>query len=221
MPKTPLIYTDQFPYHVMARSNNKEWFYLPQEEVWGIFVELLFKIIKDLGCQIHAFVLMNNHYHMILSTNEQNNLGVVMQYLQKSVSRTINSKSGRINHVFGGPYKGCLVTKETYYAHALKYVYRNPVEAKICDRVEQYPFSSIYKNKDNLALTEKPKWGLDHLIPKDQNEFLDWLNQGYSKDSIQLISKAISKTKFRIPARKIKNLSQNDARGLKKCVRTF
>jgi putative transposase len=41
MPRKKLIYTDQFPYHVTARSNNKEWFYLPISEVWNIFTSKL------------------------------------------------------------------------------------------------------------------------------------------------------------------------------------
>ena len=109
----------------------KEWFYLEKSIVWKIFKTQLIQAVERHRLKIHAFVLMGNHYHMIVSTHPDYNLGIVIQALQRSVSRMINSESKRINHVFGAHIKASVITNERYYYHVYKYVLRNPVDAGI------------------------------------------------------------------------------------------
>src|SRR5690606_22174225 len=129
MPRKPLLYIHEYPYHVTARSNNKEWFYIAKSLLWEIFISELNSHKEKFGIRIHAFVLMDNHYHLLLSTRGEFYLGEVMQSLQRSIARKINSEAQRINHVFGGAYKGCLINNPIYYAHVVKYIYRNPIKA--------------------------------------------------------------------------------------------
>ena len=68
MPRKKLIRTDLYPYHVYGRANNKEIFYIPLCDVWRLSCELFDKVTKDYGAQVHAFVLMPNHYHLLMST---------------------------------------------------------------------------------------------------------------------------------------------------------
>ena len=192
MPRRKLIYTDYYPYHVTARANNKEWFYIPKEQVWKIFVKELNLIVLEEKFKIHAFVLMDNHYHMLCSTDDSKDLGVVMQRLQKNVSRKINKKADRINHVFGGPYKGSLITTPTYYKTVLKYVFRNPVEAGIVSKVEDYKYSSL--NSDEIT-TVFP-YSIDSLINYRAQKLIPWLNGGLER-SPKEIYKGLLKTEFK------------------------
>lgn len=199
MPRKPLIYTSEFPYHVYARSNNKEWFYLPISECWNIFATHLNELTKKKLLQVHTFVLMDNHYHLIATAPSQNlNLGHAMCWLQRETARTINRRTGRINHIFGGSYKACLIQNEFHYAHVLKYVLRNPVEAGVCERVEQYQFSTLQKN---TALTEikviDPQNGIQLAVPGTAS-YISWLNRTYDKNTKGIIKKALSKTEFKL-----------------------
>lgn len=178
MPRKQLIITDQFPYHVVARSNNKEWFYIPIAECWRVFEFLLVEVSLRFHFQTHAFVLINNHYHLIGTASEAFPIPKVMEWFQRSANRLINDRAGRINHVFGGPYKGSLITSENYFYHALRYVYQNPVRAGLVDRAESYSFSSLNSAKIPLVW---PITGIECLIPKEQPEFLEYLNQRYSQ----------------------------------------
>ena len=81
MPRKKLIRTDQFPYHVTTRTNNKNWFSLPLEETWNICLRSLHKANKLNKVNLHAFVLMKNHYHLLLETPEAN-LVTGMKWLQ-------------------------------------------------------------------------------------------------------------------------------------------
>ncbi len=173
MPRRPLTLTNRFPYHVTSRSNNKEWFYIPTEEVWSIFSEALSKVVNDYQVHIFAFVLMSNHFHLILET-PQSNLGDVMRNLLTAVSKGIQRPAQRINHVFGGRYKWSLLDTVYSTAYVLKYVLRNPVRAGISETVESYPFSSLNLNSTMPIVSGiGPMWS---TVPKARIEILNWLN---------------------------------------------
>lgn len=191
MPRKRLYYTDQFPYHVYARSNNREWFYLPKPEVWEIFSEHLHELTTKFGCIFHAFVLMDNHYHLLITTSERYLLGHVMQELQKSVARKINGRTGRINHVFGGPYRASLIRDEVGYAQVFKYIYRNPIEAGICRSPSQYPFSTF---RNDAIPVCSPNTGIAALVPS--RSLGDWIEEAESDDVTDAIRKGLSKTEY-------------------------
>jgi REP element-mobilizing transposase RayT len=168
--------TDRYPYHVTARAWNKEWFPLPLDESWKIYSHYLFLITLMYNVRIHAFVLMNNHFHMLITTPEAN-LSQAMNYLMREVSKATNRQSGRINQVFGGPYHRSVIKNRLYYQHAYKYVYRNPIEAGVSERVENYSFSTL---RGLLGLEQLPFPAFDNndLITNPQAQ-LDWLNTPY------------------------------------------
>ena len=171
MPRKQLLYTHEFPYHIVARSNNKEWFYLSQESCWKIFVQLLDEVGQRFFFKTHAFVLMRNHYHLVGSADERHPLYKVMEWFQRSATRRINTKARRINHLFGGPYRGSLIASESYYLQGIKYVYQNPVAAGLVTRVEEFPFSTI----SNIGSYPQPKicrppYGIDTYVKTDPIE---------------------------------------------------
>lgn len=191
MPRKKIIYSSDFPYHVFARANNKEWFYLPKREVWDIFIYEANRIFTSYRTLVHAFVLMDNHYHLMLSTHPDFDLGIVMRDFQKSVSRSINKSADRINHVFGGPYKGSRITSDVHYAEILKYVYRNPVSAGLVKTVQEYEYSSFVSNR---LITCSPADGIARQVPKKMES---WLNQEDVSSQKEAITKGLSRTIYK------------------------
>lgn len=207
MPRKPLIYTHEHPYHISARSNNKEWFYLSMSECWNIFAEGLNRVRDRYEFQTHLFVLMNNHYHLIGQCSEKHNLGEVMSWLQKFVSRKINGSSGRINHIFGGPYRGCLIQDPRHYARVYKYVARNPISAGIEIDVFKYPYTTL--NKDAVIGRKKVKVALSKDWTADLREIenlSDWLNSDLAEAEYFMIRTALTKTVFRMKNRSTRSL---------------
>lgn len=141
---------------------------------------------------LHAFVLMSNHYHMMVTANENHPLGEVMCELQKSVSRRINKKSERINHVFGGPYKASLIRRDDHYLDVFKYIHRNPIEAGVVQRVEMYPYSTLTSNQ---FLVLKANEAI--VVPKDVKL---WLNTEEEGEKVERIFRGLRKTEFRMSA---------------------
>lgn len=198
MPRKKFFRTDEFPYHVTARSHNKEWFEIPIEKVWDIFSRYLYFITLAYGVRIHAFVLMNNHFHLLVTT-PQANLSEAMNYLMREVSKSINLEAGNINQVFGGPYHWSLIKNRLYYQHAYKYLYRNPVEAGICSRVEKYKYSSL---RGLLGFDHLPFPAFDNMnLIINPNERLKWLNTPYpNSDFLEDIRLALRHQEFEFHA---------------------
>jgi hypothetical protein len=200
MPRRPLIRTHYYPYHITARSNNREWFYIPQSDFWNILLETLSVEAVASRLRIHALVLMSNHLHLIASSTD-GKLDEPMRYLLREVCRKVNKSSDRINHVFGGPYKWSLITNTSYFLHCLKYVYRNPVQAGICERVEDYPYSTINAH-ENPSLLPFPiyhwKYSGDWIKWGNFKSILDWMNTGYPFGFSDYLKKGLRSSTFHI-----------------------
>ena len=142
MPRKKTLRSDEYFYHINARCINKDWFRIPLEDVWSIFCDVLYVASRAYELKILSFVLMSNHFHLIVRTPNCN-IDIAMQFIMKSVSDYISLESGKINQSFGGPYHWSLITNDFHLKNVYKYVYRNPVEAKIVNSILDYKYSSI------------------------------------------------------------------------------
>src|SRR5690606_30269968 len=109
MPRKPLIRSSDCPYHVTSRSNNKEWLYIPIQDVWTYSQEFLAKGQKEFNVQVLAFVLMSNHYHLCIQT-PNSNIDKFMRFFNQSLGKAISRQADRINRIFGASYKWTLIT---------------------------------------------------------------------------------------------------------------
>jgi REP element-mobilizing transposase RayT len=205
MPRKPIIYTHEFPYHLSARCNNGNCFSLPKDEVWEIYCAKLLHISDNYGFQVHAFTLMTNHSHLIATPSEEHYLGEAMNVLQTSVAREINRKSGQSDHVFGGPYSPSLITNPFYFAHAKRYIFQNPIRAGITRTVQDYKFSTVH---DEMGIQTQsmtrikivtPTNGIDHLLDAmDSNERLNWYNELLERPDAEFIRNGLKRRSFKI-----------------------
>lgn len=183
MPRRSLIRSKFYPYHVTARCNNREKFYAPLEKVWNICSSVCHQITWLYGASIHAFVVMPNHIHMLIST-PQEDLGVVMKYWMQETTRKINSASARNGHVYGGPYYWAIIQSNIYFETAFKYLYRNPVRGKLCNSVHEYAFSSLHgllgQSALNFPLAFPAFWTPVKDLHADPQRLIDWLNQPFA-----------------------------------------
>jgi putative transposase len=182
-------FSSEHPFHITARCINREWFAIHIDDVWDLFVDRLYYIRMCYGVEIISFVLMPNHFHLLLRT-PSGRMDKAMHSLMTEVSREIGSRAGRINQTFGGPYHSSMITCDHYLRHAYKYVYRNPVEAGICSSVESYRYSTLpgLLGKTNLftPLAEDP------FLFDDPTGSLKWLNKKYRRGVLQEIETALS-----------------------------
>lgn len=127
-------------YHVIARGNNKEYIFNESIDK-GYFIKLLKGNMEGMSYRIYGYVLMDNHYHLILQVFNKK-LQEIMHQINNKYSKYFNYKFKRVGHVFQGRYKAVLVQDERYLISLLRYVHQNPVKAGMCNRVEEYRWSS-------------------------------------------------------------------------------
>jgi len=165
----------EHPYHLTARCVNREWFQLPIEDVWKIMEDYLFLTHSLYGMKIHAFVLMPNHFHLLASF-PHGNIGPCMNYFMRETSREITRLSCRINQTYGARHHKSMIDSYHYFMNVYKYIYRNPVRAKLSKFVEAYPYSTLAGlcGLRKLVIPLEP----DILIfnPDFQLDILNWLN---------------------------------------------
>ena len=119
------------------------------------FLEILCKACRDYKAVLHDYCLMDNHYHILLETRQEN-LSLLMRQVNSNYATFFNKKYNRTGHLWQGRYKSWYVTREAYLYMLFRYIEYNPVKAKMASSVGQYPFSFAYTiiNKTRLPCTE-------------------------------------------------------------------
>ncbi len=171
---------------------------MPSADLWELFCDYLYFCNKVYNFQIHNFVLMGNHFHLMLTTPE-GNLSQGMLYLEREISKRLNESSGRMNQNFGGRYFRCLIPNYHYYMHCYKYVYRNPVEARLCQKVEEYPFSTL----NGLLGFQRliiPIVADELIFNQTTEQHLQWMNSTPSTSSRKAVELALRRREFQFVA---------------------
>lgn len=192
MPRKNLIRTDQFPYHITIRSNNRDWFELPLEEMWDICKQGLKHAHQAHPSKVEAFVLMSNHYHLLIWT-PKSDVDRFMYELNSYISKIVRFRTKRINRIFGDRYKWTLVDQQNYYKQVLRYIYQNPLKAGLVIKCELYPYSTLAYIASEQSF-EVPIY--------NESESLRLLKDGYFEkelDKRAIIAKALSRSKFNFP----------------------
>jgi putative transposase len=185
-----------YPYSLGARCINKDWFGMPMDDVWKIMEENLHFCAHAFEIKIYLFVLMSNHYHMIASA-PLGNLSACMQYLQASSSRQITKSAGRINHTWRAKFFRSLIGSHHYYLNAYKYFYRNPIAAGLCDRVEDYRYSTLngLLGRSHLFIPVVE----DLTLFSDVDGTIKWLNTKPKDGHSELMRKGLRRQIFKLP----------------------
>lgn len=139
MPRRPRIDMAGY-YHIVNRGVEQRIIYKEHED-YEIFLEMLCTACQLYDVQLHGYVLMNNHYHLLIETTQEN-LSKFMKYINASYAIYFNKKYKRSGHLWQGRFKSWYVTDEAYLYTLISYIHNNPVKAKIVDKAEKYQYSS-------------------------------------------------------------------------------
>jgi REP element-mobilizing transposase RayT len=140
-------------YHIMSRGNERQDIFRCDDDR-KMFLDLIGDFSERFEIDMFAYVLMDNHFHLLLRTR-QANLPKAMQWLGTTYTRKFNNRHDRSGHLFQGRYKSILVENDQYLLHLSCYIHRNPIRAGIISRLADYPWSS-YLSYGYARKT--PKW---------------------------------------------------------------
>ena len=133
----------EFPgaiYHVTSRGNARQDIFLDDEDRLA-FLAVLGKVVARFQVLVHAYCLMDNHFHLLIETKEAN-LSKAIRQLNGVYTQAFNRRHGRVGHVMQGRFKSILVDRDSYLLELCRYVVLNPVRAKITRKADTYRWSS-------------------------------------------------------------------------------
>lgn len=174
MSRTNRIFYEGAIYHIYQRGNNKEYIF-QDDNIKEFILKCLEKYNKILDYEVLAYVIMNNHYHLLLKTNKSP-INQVMFYLNNLLGKYIKSSLERTGHAFEGRYKCKLIDSDAYLIWLLRYIHRNPIKANICGELGDYPWSSHNLYKNNISSNINTKFILSMLGSSAEtaiNRYLD------------------------------------------------
>ena len=158
MPRKPRVEYAGAVYHVMSRGDRGEAIFRDDADR-EMFLAAVGEACARTGWRVHAYVLMENHYHLLLETPEPN-LVVGMQWLQGTYSKRFNARHRLWGHVFQGRYKAIPVDPDgEYFSTVADYIHLNPVRVRGYDfarrRLGEYRWSSFPAYAEGVR---KPEW---------------------------------------------------------------
>ena len=140
-------------YHVTSRGDGQEAIFLDDDDRY-LFLDGLAEVVRGCNWAVHAYCLMDNHYHLLVETPE-GNLSKGMRQLNGVYTQRFNRRQGRVGHVFQGRYKAILVQKDSYLLELARYIVLNPVRAQMVRHPAEWPWSSY---RAMAGLGEAPVW---------------------------------------------------------------
>lgn len=158
MARLPRIDLPSIPQHIVQRGNNRLPCFLDDEDR-ARYRQQLREALLATGCQLHAYVLMDNHVHLLATPPAAGAIGRLMQRLGRQYVGQFNARHRRTGTLWEGRYKACLVDSADYLLRCVRYIDLNPVRARITDDPTGFPWSScasLCGLRDDPLLTPHP-----------------------------------------------------------------
>ena len=144
MSRIPRNYIKTSFFHVITQGINKSYIFERAEDI-KYYIKIMYQLTKEQKIKIIGYCIMSNHAHMLIETEEINELSKYMQRLNTKYGKYYNKKYNRVGYVFRDRYRAQGIYTEKYLYNCLRYIYNNPVKAGICKNAEDYPYSNYKK----------------------------------------------------------------------------
>ena len=142
MARLPRLTLPGFPHHVIQRGNNRQAIFQAVSDYQTLLGLLAENAIK-FDVQIHAYVLMSNHFHLLVTPQTDDGLPHLMQAVGRSYVRYFNGAQKRSGTLWEGRYKSTLIQTDRYLLACMAYIDLNPVRAGLLAQAGDYPWSSF------------------------------------------------------------------------------
>jgi putative transposase len=145
MPRRPRLCLPDVPLHLIQRGNNRQICFVADED-YRFYLDWLKQYAEKVGCRIHAYVLMTNHVHLLVSSSRAGAPGELMKALGQRYVQYFNRTYRRSGTLWEGRYRSCLTQAEDYLLACQRYIELNPVRAGMVAHPAEYHWSSYRAN---------------------------------------------------------------------------
>ena len=184
------------PQHVILRGNNRSIIFVAEED-YHFFIECLQKAAEQHGCAIHAYVLMTNHVHLLLTPEREDSIGKALQSLGRRYVQYFNYTQKRTGTLWEGRYKATLIDSERYLLTCYRYIELNPVRANMVEHPREYRWSSYLSHAEGKLDQLIAEHALYVALGKEKEErqaaYRALFKAQVSKDALVAIPEATNK----------------------------
>ena len=141
MPRSPRLVLAGQAHHVIQRGNNRQAIFFTDADR-RLFLAEMCEALAAEGCRLHAYVLMTNHIHLLVTPDTDAGIGRLMQSLGRRYVGYVNRTYSRTGTLWEGRFKSTIVDSEDYALACYRYIEANPVRARMVAQAGDYPWSS-------------------------------------------------------------------------------
>lgn len=150
MPRRARVVLPNVPLHLIQRGNNRQVCFVADED-FRVYLDWLHEYAGKTGCRVHAYVLMTNHVHLLVSAGQEDAPGALMKALGQRYVQYFNRTYRRSGTLWEGRYRSCLTQAEDYLLACQRYIELNPVRARMVEHPAEYRWSSYRANAQGEA----------------------------------------------------------------------
>ena len=193
MPRRARLAIANVAWHIIQRGNNRSACFFSEQD-YLLYLHLLGQQAVKHGCAIHAYCLMTNHVHLLLTPKEASGPSLMMKHLGQCFVQYINRTYQRSGTLWEGRFKSCLAQDENYVLHCYRYIELNPVRAHMASHPGDYRWSSFKYNgggMGNELVTAHPDYlSLGDNAPQRQKVYRSMVESGVSEELVKSIRSA-------------------------------
>ena len=183
MARQPRLALPGYPHHVIQRGNNRQPIVLDEADRRMLY-SLWLEESQRHKVAVNAYVLLDNHFHMLLTPPSDEAMSLMMQSVGRSYVRYFNKRHNRSGTLWEGRYKSSLIDSEAYLLTCMAYIDLNPVRAGVAESAEDFSWSS-YKhlagqNIDKLVTPHALYWGLGNTPFAREAAYAEFVAGGLS-----------------------------------------
>ena len=170
MPRRPRIQLDNVPLHIVQRGHNREACFLAEDD-YQSYLHWLAEALAAHECKLHAYVLMTNHVHLLLTPKRAASVPRLIMSIGRRYVQYINRTHRRTGTLWDSRYKSSVIHADTYLLACQRYIELNPVRAAMVDDPAHYRWSSYRHNALGQAdsrLTAHPVYQAIGVTDKDR-----------------------------------------------------
>ena len=145
MPRRARLSFPGIPWHIIQRGNNRSVCFHAEED-YQFYLHYLKEFADKFGCALHAYVLMTNHVHLLLTPAREDSAALMMKHLGQRYVQYVNRSYRRTGTLWEGRFRSCLTQSEDYVLACYRYIELNPVRAGMVVKPQDYRWSSYHAN---------------------------------------------------------------------------
>ena len=183
MARLPRLTLPGYPHHVILRGNNRQAIFVVTPD-YQMLLDLLEENALKFDVAIQAYVLMSNHFHLLVTPQTLDGLPQMMLAVGRRYVRYFNDRQQRSGTLWEGRYKSTLIQTDRYLLACMAYIDLNPVRAALVDQPQDYPWSShghyIGQRVDKLISPHPLIWELGNTPFAREAAYAQFVQSGVS-----------------------------------------